>query len=110
MVAKSFVILVLSNLEDIARIKPKTKSPVRTLVLYPYLIWNGSFCLLIVSLSIMSSWIIDSICKNSTAQDAENVFSSILPTHSAAKVKIIGLIRFPPSSEYFSGSMNSDSE
>ena len=36
-VAKSFVILALSNLDDIARINPKTKSPVNTLVLYPYL-------------------------------------------------------------------------
>ena len=53
---------------------------------------------------------IDSMCKNSTAHDADNVFSSILPILSADKFKIIGLILFPPSSEYFSGSMNSDSE
>ena len=52
----------------------------------------------------------DSICKNSTAQDAANVLSSIFPILSADNVKIIGLIRFPPSREYFSGSMNSDSE
>ena len=32
-VAKSFVILALSNLDEIARINPKTKSPVKTLVL-----------------------------------------------------------------------------
>ncbi len=53
---------------------------------------------------------IDSICKNSTAQDAANVLSSTLPMLSAAKIKIMGLIRFPPSREYFSGSINSDSE
>ena len=53
---------------------------------------------------------IDSICKNSTAQDAANTFSSIFPILSAAKLKIIGLILFPPSNEYFKGSINSDSE
>ena len=58
----------------------------------------------------MSSCMIDSICKNSTAHDAANVLSSIFPMLLAAKTKIIGLIRFPPSKEYFSGSMNSDSE
>ena len=31
-----FVILGLSSLEEIAKINPKTKSPVRILVLYPY--------------------------------------------------------------------------
>ena len=59
---------------------------------------------------MMSSWIIDSICKNSTAQEADNTFSSTLPILSAARFKIIGLILFPPSNEYFRGSINSDSE
>ena len=44
------------------------------------------------------------------AHDAVNVFSSILPTHSAERFKIMGLIRLPPSREYFNGSINSDSE
>ncbi len=59
---------------------------------------------------MISSWMIDSICKNSTAHEADKTFSSILPILSADKLKIIGLILFPPSNEYFRGSINSDSE
>jgi len=53
--AMALVILGSFNLDDMLRINPRTKSPVRILVLYPYLIWKGSFCLLDVSLSIISS-------------------------------------------------------
>ena len=52
----------------------------------------------------------DSVCKNSTAQDATYALSSAFPILSAARTKIRGLILFPLSMAYFNGSINSDSE
>ena len=58
----------------------------------------------------MSSCMTDSVCSSSIAHAPEKAFLSILPTLSAAKSKMIGLIRFPPSIANFNGSQNSDSE
>ena len=52
----------------------------------------------------------DAVADQSNAHEADETFSSILPILSADKLKIIGLILFPPSNEYFRGSINSDSE
>ena len=44
----------------------------------------------------MSSCIIDSVCKSSTATEAKSVLVDGTPTASAASIKIKGLILLPP--------------
>ena len=59
-------------------------------------------------MSMMSSCMMDSVCRSSTAQAADITFSSASPKHSAESVRMRGLMRLPPSSEYRRGSWNSE--
>ena len=91
-------------LDAISRIIPNTKSAVKIDVLFPYRLWNESLSRLFICSSIISSCIIDSVCKSSTATEAKSVLVEGTPTASADNIKIKGLILFPPCVAYNKGS------